>query len=280
MARIRSLHPGQWTDEAFVSCSLAARLLALGLRNIADDQGVFAWKPLTLKMQLFPADGVDVAALLAELVASGQIHRFEADGQVWGAIRNFRRWQRPEKPKHLHPLPDDLAPYVGLSATSRRPVGDQSAKVSAEEGGRRKEEGGDSTPSPSAKASGEGEPAADAAAPPAADGKKLPKKPPEIPMALLNDMGVAWNAMARIHGLPQVSEITERRAVALRARINERWKRDPMAMWTRYLEAIAASPFLRGENPRGWKANLDWAIRPESPVRVAEGRYSDDEGEG
>ena len=31
MARIRSLHPGQWTDEAFVQCSAFARLLALGL---------------------------------------------------------------------------------------------------------------------------------------------------------------------------------------------------------------------------------------------------------
>jgi hypothetical protein len=99
-------------------------------------------------------------------------------------------------------------------------------------------------------------------------------------MCLLNEMAAAWNAMARLHGLPQVSEVTPKRATALRARINERWKRDPMGMWTRYLEAIAASPFLRGENQRGWRASLDWAIRSESPVRVAEGRYADDEGEG
>jgi uncharacterized protein YdaU (DUF1376 family) len=127
----------------------------------------------------------------------------------------------------------------------------------------------------------EGVSSAGAAEPPAGDGNGgKPPKPtrPEIPMALLNDMAVAWNAMARIHGLPQVSEVTPKRATALRARINERWRKDPIGMWSRYLDAIAATPFLRGENPRGWKANLDWAIRPESPVRVAEGRYSDDEG--
>ena len=56
MPRIRSVHPGQWTDENFVSCRPTARLLALGLRNEADDQGIFEWKPLTLKMRLFAAD--------------------------------------------------------------------------------------------------------------------------------------------------------------------------------------------------------------------------------
>jgi hypothetical protein len=143
-------------------------------------------------------------------------------------------------------------------------------------------EGIESSPSPP-KEGGEGVASAGAAAPPAPDGNqgKPPKTaPPEIPLALLNDMAAAWNAMARIHGLPQVSEVTPKRAIAMRARINERWRKDPMGMWTRYLEAIAASPFLRGENPRGWRANLDWAIRPDSPVRVQEGRYSDDEGDG
>ena len=144
MARIRSLHPGQWTDEDFVACSMAARLLALGLRNEADDNGVFEWKPLAIKMRLFPADAVDVAVLLDELSANNQVRAFEDSGKRYGVIRNFRRWQRPDKPKSWLPLPDDLRPYAGLvddkSAISRRPVGDQSAKTSAEVGCRRKEE--------------------------------------------------------------------------------------------------------------------------------------------
>ena len=62
MARIRSLHPGQWTDEAFVAVSPLARLLALGLRNEADDEGVFPWKPVTLRMRLLPADNATSAS--------------------------------------------------------------------------------------------------------------------------------------------------------------------------------------------------------------------------
>lgn len=130
---------------------MEARLLALGLRNIADDNGVFAWKPLTIKMQLFPADAVDVAAMLAELVRSEQVARFEVGGATYGVIRNFRKWQRPEKPKALHPIPDEWRAFAGLSEndggttsdtspTGRRLVGDTSAKVSAEEGGRREED--------------------------------------------------------------------------------------------------------------------------------------------
>lgn len=138
MARIRSIHPGQWTDEDFVSMSFPARLLAIALRNEADDQGVFEWKPITIKIKLFPADNVDVSELLDELVAARQVHRFDCDGKSYGAIRGFRRWQRPEKPKPVHPLPDTLREYVGLvaveapnhdgqSTTDRQPIDDQSS---------------------------------------------------------------------------------------------------------------------------------------------------------
>ncbi|NNM75039.1 hypothetical protein [Enterovirga aerilata] len=145
MARIRSLHPGQWTDESFVSCSAMARLLSLALRNLADDHGVFEWKPLGLKMQIFPADTVDLPALLSELVSSDQIREFEVDGKRYGAIRNFRKWQRPESPKYRHPLPDELQTYVGLSEIVRQPLDDRSPNGSRkspqrkEEGGKRKE---------------------------------------------------------------------------------------------------------------------------------------------
>jgi uncharacterized protein YdaU (DUF1376 family) len=110
---------------------------------------------------------------------------------------------------------------------------------------------------------------------PSPNGGRKPKpKPAEVTADTLNDMAAAWNDMAREHGLGQVSEVTAKRATMLRARINERWKADPVGKWGAYLKAIAASPFLRGENQRAWKANFDWAIRPDSPVRVAEGRYS------
>lgn len=125
MARIRSQHPTQWTDEQFVSCSAFARLLVLAIRNEADDQGVFEWKPITLKMRLFPADNVDIDALLSELVENNHVVKFDECGKSYGAIRNFRKFQRPKKPNSVYPLPNKLRNYVGLEAEGSEPTEDK-----------------------------------------------------------------------------------------------------------------------------------------------------------
>jgi hypothetical protein len=157
MARIRSTHPGQWSDEDFVAMSFPARILTLALRNIADDHGVFEWKPLTIKMQLLPADSLDVTPLLSEMVANNIAIEFEAEGKRYGAIRNFMKWQRPKKPSYQHPCPEHVLEYVGVNVGVSRtdetsgghsstPVGNrygtgsENAQQRKEEGGRKKEE--------------------------------------------------------------------------------------------------------------------------------------------
>lgn len=115
MARIRSIHPGFFTDEGLVSVGMAARLCVLGLGVEADDKGVFEWKPLMLKMRLFPADNVNVADLLAELEGANIIRKFEADGRAYGAIKNFRRFQKPKTPNNVHPATQEILNYVGLA---------------------------------------------------------------------------------------------------------------------------------------------------------------------
>lgn len=40
------------------------------------------------------------------------------------------------------------------------------------------------------------------------------------------------------------------------------------------LDAIEASPFCRGDNDRGWKADVDWLLRPDTVVRLCEGKYA------
>lgn len=122
MARIRSVHPGFFTDEHLVSVSMAARLLFLGLGVEADDKGVFEWKPLTLKMRIFPGDNIDVVALLAELEEVEAIRRYEIDGRKYGAIRNFRKFQKPKTPNDIHPIPDDFRNFVGLPSSTSAPL--------------------------------------------------------------------------------------------------------------------------------------------------------------
>ncbi len=119
MARIRSTHPEQWTDDQFVSCSPLARLLSLGIRNEADDNGVFEWNPVKLKMRILPADNCDVAALLDELVFTNQIHRFEVGGKTYAIIRSFSKFQRPKEPKFYYPVPASLPRGYELNKTYR-----------------------------------------------------------------------------------------------------------------------------------------------------------------
>lgn len=129
MARIRSVHPSLFTDESWVSCSPLARVLYIGLWTDADDQGLFEWKPLQIKMRLLPGDGGDVSSMLAELEGAGLVARFETMSSTFGAIKDFRKYQRPKKPNAVHPLPLEWRTYVGLGGLTEEPANDKGPVV-------------------------------------------------------------------------------------------------------------------------------------------------------
>lgn len=231
MARIRSIFPGLFTDEEFMALTVSAPLavpLLLGLWTVADDQGVFEWKPLTIKARILPAVAVDVEVLLNELVARRFITFFEVGGRPYGAIRNFRKWQRPKKPNAVHPLPEGVRAYVGLDAdespTGGEPVPNQSGKVSAEGGGRREEVGG--TPSlPSVER--------EARAPSRSGTLSLPGEQPypghdldAAQAGLAGDLGPVWAAFVEhhhaegklIHSIPHAWRKWCRREIGFRQR--------------------------------------------------------------
>lgn len=116
MARIRSVHPGIWTDERFVSVSAQARLLWIGLWSECDDEGAFDWSPLKIKMRLAPADNWDMVPLLEELEAAGLVKSYELGGRQYGAVRNFCRFQKPKKPNSIHVKPPEVRNFVGLKS--------------------------------------------------------------------------------------------------------------------------------------------------------------------
>jgi len=128
-----------------MAASLPARVLMIGLWTEADDQGVFEWKPLTLKARILPVDAVDLVALLQELEDAKVIRRFEHDGKPFGAIRNFRKFQRPQKPTPKYTLPETLRSFVGLSdspivALPEPDGSDEGKSPQMEDGGCRVEE--------------------------------------------------------------------------------------------------------------------------------------------
>lgn len=113
MARIRSVHPAVFTDERWVQCSPLARIFFVGLWTDSDDQGVFEWRPVQLKMRLLPADNVAPSELLDELAAVDLIRRFDVNGIPYGAVRDFQKWQRPKKPRAVHPITPEIRVFVG-----------------------------------------------------------------------------------------------------------------------------------------------------------------------
>src|SRR5580704_2805934 len=123
MARFRSIHPNFFTDEAVMGLSCEAQIFLIGLWTEADDQGVFEWKPLTLRARLRPCQDGNVEDVLAELAQAQCIRRFEHDGRQFGAIRNFRKHQRPRKPNNRFVVPPELRTWVGLAAASTEPSG-------------------------------------------------------------------------------------------------------------------------------------------------------------
>lgn len=112
-----------------MSLSAYGRLLLMGIWTESFDDGVFEWKPLTLKARIFPVDAVDVNDLLIELVNANLIARIESHPKKPGVIRNFQRYQRPKKPNSSGMLSEDWLDYVGAKAPAETSDDDSSELV-------------------------------------------------------------------------------------------------------------------------------------------------------
>lgn len=80
-----------------------------------------------------------------------------------------------------------------------------------------------------------------------------------------------WNTIAGRVGLAKISKLTPARKQKLQARIKEFPDVDS---WSIAFKNIERSPFLRGDNDRGWKANFDFLLQPGSFVKLIEGVYN------
>jgi len=113
MARIRSVHPGLWTDDAFLGLSKDALLFVIALWSECDDGGAFQWKPRQLKPRLAAAsEGIDVDQILAELADANFITRYRVDDADYGAVRSFGKYQKPQKPARQWPMPQRIREYT------------------------------------------------------------------------------------------------------------------------------------------------------------------------
>lgn len=105
MARARNIKPGFFANEELVELPFATRLLFIGLWTLADREGRLEDKPKRIKMNLFPADDINVDEALCQLEASGFLARYEVAGAKYIQVLAFRKHQNPHKDEKASLIP-------------------------------------------------------------------------------------------------------------------------------------------------------------------------------
>lgn len=70
--------------------------------------------------------------------------------------------------------------------------------------------------------------------------------------------------------LPTIQKMTEPRRRAVRQRAAQYGKQSIMQVFRNILD----SPFLLGDNDRGWTADFDWIFKPANFTKILERRYN------
>ena len=87
----------------------------------------------------------------------------------------------------------------------------------------------------------------------------------------VEDIFEGWNTFAAKYGLPVAEKLTAERRRAARQRLKQY---PELSSWQKALRHIRETPFLRGENDRGWQANFDFFLQAKSFTKLVEGAYA------
>lgn len=96
---------------------------------------------------------------------------------------------------------------------------------------------------------------------------KSTKTPSVVPF--LPEEVIFWNSQET---LPKVQSFSAGRQKSLKARKTD------LYFVEHYKEAVVMvtqSKFCMGQNDRGWKADFDWMLRPETVTKIMEGKYGE-----
>ena len=132
MARKRMIDPSFWTDEKLgEQCSVAERLLFMGLISNADDEGRGRANPKLLLSMIFPYDDMrlsDFKNSLAKLASLELIRLYQAEGQQYFSVVHFSKYQTVNRP-----TPSEIPAYCeSMASNSRSAHGGLSAKEKEE----------------------------------------------------------------------------------------------------------------------------------------------------
>lgn len=106
MARARNIKPGFFRNEDLVELPFQTRLLFIGLWTMADREGRLENRPKKIKLEIFPADDVDISLEITRLSEAGLVKVYEADGVKCIEVVNFKKHQNPHHREAESELPE------------------------------------------------------------------------------------------------------------------------------------------------------------------------------
>lgn len=241
MARTRSIKPGFFDNELLGNLPPLTRLLFIGLWCQADRDGRLEDRPRKLKKTILGYDDLsteDLDEMLGSLADNGFIIRYDAGGENYIQVVNFKKHQNPhmkEKPSEI-PAPPGMED--GLPIKGEEPTEKGKGAEKAPKGG---EKPGDK------------------------EGQKEEDRTPYAKiMALYHEICTSY---------PKIVAIDGKRRQAVGAR----WKNyQTIEAFRAVFMKAEASAFMKGTNDKGWKADFDWMMAPTNMAKILEGRY--DEG--
>jgi len=260
-------YPSDWrADPRLRICSMAARglwLEMLAVMHEATPRGhliVNGTAPSDPQLGVLTGcPGGDLAGLIGELEAAGVFSR-TGKGVIYSrrmtrdekraraARRNGQRGGNPSLCNGEPIPPSDILPDIQSDDPPDNPE-DNSAP-----------NGTDNTQSPESRIQSESDPNG-------SGGAAAKARAPDLPLAKAFEN---FNQAAGILGLPRAQKLTADRSRKLAARLREHG----LETWNRGLELLAESPFLLGDNKRGWRADFDFLLSPKSFNKLIEGAYA------
>lgn len=110
MARARNIKPGFFKNDELVELAFEVRLLFAGLWTIADREGRLEDRPKKIKMEIFPADDINVDRALSHLEEKNFIARYTVAGKAYIQIGNWSKHQNPH-----HKEVDSVIPSMEMA---------------------------------------------------------------------------------------------------------------------------------------------------------------------
>lgn len=246
MARSRNIKPGILKNEILGSADALYTILFEGLWMLADREGRLEDRPLRIRAEVFPyRDGADVDLMLSWLADHGFIVRYESAGRKYLEVVNFLEHQKPhpnEPDSRIPPPPEPSGESPSTNGASPSTIG---ARETAKD-------------------------ASDPAYSLNADSLLTEGQAPRSAVLTSEEFQAAWNESASVSGWKPCRQMTTDRKASFRQRLRDPNWRDS---WREALVRAGPIPGLRGENPRKWRANVDWFLRPDTVTRILEGGY-------